>query len=149
MDNSLDNKSLEELKAIAKELGIKVHHRAKENSIKYLIEQQGHRVENAVVKAEEKSVEEKKEVGFLTKQEVMDAIRPVVENKEAFKVKFLDDDKTWFFDNNGVQDSGSMTMPIHLIVNKARIVSRGRYVLRGLGRDRNDATYAGNILSAR
>lgn len=144
----LKEKTLEELFAICEELGIKAHHASKEASlIKKIEAQQGHRVEDAVSKADD--LKHKAEQPVVSEANTQEAVENIIEPfiDRGLKAKFLDDG-TWMFRCNGAEDSGSMTMPLRLIRNKAEQVSRGRRALPSLGREKSDRTYAGNIISA-
>jgi hypothetical protein len=81
-----------------------------------------------------------------TPDDVRKAIQHVVNAKGGFEAVFPDDG-TWIFKYAGAEDSGTLKMPMRIIVQKAERVSRGRYSLPILGRDSSDTTYTGNIIA--
>jgi hypothetical protein len=81
-----------------------------------------------------------------TPDDVRKAIQHVLNAKGGFEAVFPDDG-TWIFRYAGAEDSGTLKMPIRIIVQKAERVSRGRYSLPILGRDSSDTTYTGKIIA--
>jgi uncharacterized Zn finger protein len=140
----LTNKSLDELRAIAKELNIKVHHAAKEASIIKLIEaQQPHRVEAAQAEV----VKVKPDVEVLTPEVVNKALAPLTEKRSDFEVMFLNDG-TWLFRIGKREESGNMQIPLQVIKRRAELFCRQGRSATILGREGNDPSYTGAVLSA-
>lgn len=144
----LHNKTEEELRGIAKELGIKVHHLAKSDTIiKQIEKQQPHRVEAADEKFLHKAEMASKPEIIHTEEEVLKFIKPVTDRiGEDFKVTFPKDN-TWIFECRGAVDSGHMSASPRLIKIKAEMVSRGARRLRKLDHDASDRSYAGAVLT--
>ena len=144
---SLEEKTLDELREIAKDLGIKVHHMAKEKSIIAQInKQQPHRVE-ASLQASEKTVQAANAPEATnTPEDVKEALSALKTRLPEFEVIFPDDN-TWIFKFRGAEDSGNLAIPLRVIVMKANNVARGRRSMRTLGREETDSSYAGAILS--
>lgn len=143
--DDLEQKTEKQLRAIAKELKVKLHHRAGTRSIiQQIRKQQKHRVEAAaVIQADhEQRLAEPKLSN--SEDDILQAIAPYTKI-EGFIAEFPKDG-TWIFTCRGAQDSGSMDIPLRIIKNKAMYVSKGRRVLRSLGRDPADQTYAGTIM---
>lgn len=140
----LTNKSLDELKALAKELNIKVHHAAKEDSIIKKIEaQQPHRVEHAVAEVEKpKPVED-----VNTVEDVKKALKSLTDSRQDFEVLFLNDG-TWLFRIGRREESGNLQIPLQVIKRRAELFCRQGRSANILGRECNDKSYAGAVLSA-
>lgn len=144
---SLESKSLEELKAIAKELDIKVHHMAKGPSIIANInKQQPHRIEAAIVAATG-AVEKAKEPAPSNKAEEVEKALEALKNRVPEFESIYPDDGTWIFRCKGAEESGNLDIPLRVIMMKANFISRGRRAMRTMGRADEDKTYAGTILT--
>lgn len=144
----LENKTADELRALAKELNIKVHGMAKpETIIKQIQAQSPHRVVGA-----EKNMEAKyaRKVAQEHKNSIED-VKEALERlslPEDFQAKFNREENTWWFRYNGAEDSGNLNIPLRLIVSAAVYVAKGRRALLAMGKDAGDPTYAGTILRA-
>ncbi len=122
----LTSLSREELVNIAKSLGIKPHHKAKEESLIYQIMQQPEYARDDVMKHRaERAVAP---TIHYTEEQVKEAIKPFLA-KEGFTATFPGDG-TWIFRCLGAEDSGTLSQPIRTIVQRAQYVSRGRFALR-------------------
>lgn len=123
----LATKSLEELRDIAAKLNVKVHHLAKEDTIiNQIMQQPVAFVSDAMQHPAQKPVAP---VHNNTPEAVLTAIKHFVE-KEGFEAKFPSDG-TWVFRYKGAEDSGNLSIPMRVIVQKAEMVSRGKRSLLG------------------
>lgn len=127
----------------ATQLGIKVHHKAKAETIKALIEQ--HEM-NKPQMQHPATMPREAVVHNNSADEIKEAIQRYV--KEGFVTTIDEKAGTWHFAYKGAEDSGNVHMPLRVIAMKAEMVSKGRRGLRTMGRDPRDPTYSGNILSA-
>ena len=127
MDN-LENKSLEEIRAIADKLNIKYHHLAKAETIIAQINQQGvARIDDAMQHPAEKPVETL--VKFNTQQEVIDAVQMYL--NKGVTADFDDVDQTVTFRYNGREECINLSTPLRVIRQKAENVSKGRLSPKG------------------
>lgn len=144
----LENKTPDELRALAKELNIKVHGMAKpETIVKQIQAQQPHRVEGATKKMEAKYARAVAQEHENTVEEVKEALERL-NLPEDFQAKFNREEHTWWFRYNGAEDSGNLNIPLRLIVSAAVQVAKGRRALLAMGKDAGDPTYAGTIIRA-
>lgn len=144
----LESKTSEELRALAKELGIKVHHKASDKTvIKQINAQQPHRVEGVVNKMEAKYARKVAQEHENTIEDVKEALDRLTLPDE-FQAKFNREEHTWWFKYNGAEDSGNLNIPLRLIVSAAVQVAKGRRALLAMGKDAGDPTYAGTIIRA-
>lgn len=137
---SLAEKTRDELFEIAKKLELKPHHMLGKEKLLDLINcQQESRIEAA------SKPEEKAEIIVHSKDDILDALKPYLEN--GMSVEFPGDD-TWVISCKGAEDSGHMSTPLRLIKQKAQFVVKGRRSLPSLGHDGQfGKSYAGNILA--
>lgn len=134
---TLNGKSLEELRVIADKLKIKYHHNAKEATIiKQIMQQPKAYVRDSM---EHVATTPIAPTHNNTPDMVMEAIK-VYADKDGYETEFPDDG-TWIFKYNGAEESGNLAIPLRLIKQKAEFVARGRRALRALGRP--DQTYPG------
>lgn len=141
--DDLANKSREELVEIAKNLNIKVHHKAKEDTIiKQIMQQNGSRVEDA-----KKPKPKKGETVFHSEDEVREVLKPYIA-KEGYNVIFNHVDNTVHLSYKGSEECLNLSVPMRLIERRAAHVARGRISPRGLGRDGTyGQSYADTILA--
>jgi len=122
-------KSREELRAILVSLGQPPHHMAKEPKMIESIMRIQNTVQPNDIGAEAKVEKKEPEPAVvLTADEIMEVIQPMIQR--GLKVAFLDDDKTWSFKNGVAEDSGSVTMPLALIEQRAYALMRARLPAR-------------------
>jgi hypothetical protein len=144
----LENKTSEELRALAKELNIKVHHKASDETvIKQINSQQPHRVDGVAKNMEAKYARKVEQEHENTIEEVREALDRLT-LPDDFQAKFNRDENTWWFKYNGAEDSGNLNIPLRLIVSAAVQVAKGRRALLAMGKDVGDPTYAGTIIRA-
>lgn len=143
---SLKAMELPELRKVAEGMGIRAHANAKADTLIHKIMQQPRVAKaTAVEKLENPSQYEAAPLVSNTQEEVLDALKKFTA-KDGFKVSFLDDGKSWHFSYKGCEDSGSMFIPLRVIVMKAEVVSRGKRALMSMGNDGTYKGYADNIL---
>lgn len=124
----LQTKSLEELKDIAQKLKVKVHHKAKEESIINQILQQPVAYQtDAMQHVSQQQAPEP--LVIHTEEQVRNAIKKQLQN-EDFQAIFKPDN-TWTFKYNGREDSGHMSTSLRVIQIKAESVARGRLAPKG------------------
>ena len=142
----LESKTSEELRALAKELNIKVHGMAKDETvIKQILKQQPHRVEGVAKNMEAKYARKVAQEHENTIEDVKEALDRL-SLPEDFEAKFNREENTWWFKCKGAEDSGNLNIPLRLIVSAATYVSRGRRALLAMGKDPTDPTYSGTII---
>ena len=124
----IQDKTIEELRALCLKLNIKAHPRAGAETLIGKILQQPKAFKAAALDDQPVS-DDPTVVPFLTEQEVMDGVAAYA-SKDGFEVKFPGDG-TWIFKCKGAEDSGSLSMPLRVIKIKAEVVSRGRRAIRG------------------
>lgn len=119
---TLSQMSREQLIEIAEKLKIKVHHKAKDETIIMKIMQQPVAYQAAAMS----HPAEAPVAASLTNtpEQVMEAIRPYAE-KEGFEAKFPGDG-TWVFSYKGVSESGNLSIPLRVIKMKAESTARGK-----------------------
>jgi hypothetical protein len=114
-------RDVKDLRMLAAQYGIKVHHKAKAETIAKLI------VEHVTEKPKEslKHVAEKPKPAEVihTPEEVNEVIK-AFSAKEGYVVEYPGDD-TWIFKYKGAEESGHMSTPLRVIRMKAESVSRG------------------------
>ena len=118
----LELKDITEIKKIAADLNIKPHARAGKATIIDKIMQQPKAYIAEVTRHKAELSEEPTQ--FYTREQVEHAIRPFLQ-KPGFEAKFSDDGQTWHFRCKGAEDSGHMSVPLRVIVQKAQTVSGG------------------------
>lgn len=112
----------DQLLEIAERLKIKVHHKAKDETIIMKIMQQPVAYQNAAM---EHPASAPIAASLLnTPEQVMEAISTYVE-KEGFEAKFPGDG-TWIFSYKGVSESGNLSIPLRIIKMKAESTARGK-----------------------
>lgn len=138
----LASRPVEDLKMLAAQYSIKVHPRAKAETIAKLI------VEHVQTPARDpmqhQATKPAKPVYNNTPEEVQEAITRFTA-KEGFTVEFPGDN-TWIFKFKGAEESGNLSIPMRVIVMKAESVSKGKRSLRGMKGDPLNGTYGDNIL---
>lgn len=114
----LKTRPIEELRTLAAKHGIKVHHKAKAETIAKLL------VESVTTPKVPEHPAQKTTIPMVinTEADVLELIKPFLA-KEGFKATFKDD--TWHFTCKGSEDSGHMSVPLRTIRMKAETVSRG------------------------
>jgi hypothetical protein len=139
---NLSDKSLTELRNIATRMNIKWHHRAKAETLI-----------NAITKARPvnpQPMHHKAETPVQptitnTEDDIRQVMQPFLA-KEGFLLNFPGDG-TWIIQYKGAEESGNCSIPLRVIRNKAENVSRGRRVLKTMGKDHMNGTYADTILA--
>lgn len=143
----LTGKSLEEIRAIAVDLGIKPHHKASAQTIcKQIMQQPKANAKEAIQRMDHVAAMPAAAPIQNSQDDVLQAIKAFLA-KPGFEAKFPDD-STWFFSCRGAEESGHLSVPLRVIKSKAEQVSHGRRQLRGLGKDLVNGTYGDNILLA-
>lgn len=118
----LSSKTREELVEIAEKLKIKVHHKAKPETIIHQITQQPKAYQEAAMS--HPATSSVAPVIENTEEVVLDAIKAYTA-KEGFSAKFPGDG-TWIFSFKGTEESGNLSIPLRIIKQKAESVARGR-----------------------
>jgi len=140
----LSNKSVEDLRVIARDLGVDVHHKLGRDKVANAI------AEKLLTQVERKPVENEVKQEpvdvWLNPDDVREALKPFTDKFEDFEVSFLKDN-TWMFRRGKYTESGTMSMPLTLVKRKAELFCRPRG-LQILGRDGGDQTYTGAVLRA-
>jgi len=124
----LTPKSREELRAILVSLGQPPHHMAKEPSMIESIMRIQNTIQPSDLGEKEESVKAPAPVITLTADEIMVVVQPMIQR--GLKVSFLDDGKTWHFKNGVAEDSGSVTIPLTVIEQRAYSLMRARLPAR-------------------
>jgi hypothetical protein len=138
MIEDLNNKKMPELRKIAKELnlgGVKAESAQALRARIAIAMQPGllNELNKNPTLADKKATQPIQiKTTWLTAQDVVEALRPF---QDRIKLAFYDANgnassgnaKTWHVRNGPAEDSGSMTMPIHLIVRKAEIIAQARF----------------------
>lgn len=142
MIEDLPSKSMKELRAIAKELGLTVTREPAEAlrtritlhlQPGLLNELNKNGTEQGREKADKpRTVVLAQPIAWLTAQDVVEALRPF---QERIKLAFYDENgnpssanaKTWRVQNGPAEDSGSMTMPLAMIRRKAEQIATARF----------------------
>lgn len=111
-----------QLKEFADKMGVKVHHKAKDETIRKVILDQVNSRESPKV------IEDREEIEIVapkvnTQEEVLEAIGPL---KDGFKVDFPGDD-TVIFTYRGISESIHLTAPLHLIKRQAIMAAKPKY----------------------
>lgn len=118
-----------ELAEIARQSGVRVHHKAKEDTIIKQI------VDKVMLppKQEMKHVAEKASdiVHHNTEEDVEEAIKSLKEKVPDFVSVYNKEENTVHFKCRGVEECLNLSIPLRVIKSKAAIVSRGRLMLRG------------------
>lgn len=141
----LSGKSREELVSMAEKLKIKVHHKAKAETIINQIMQQP----QAYVKQSMDHIAQTVATPIVTntQDEVLQALQKHMA-KDGYKVIFDAHENTVHLSYKGAEECMNLAIPLRIIVQKADTVARGRVSPRGLGRDGTYGTsYADTILS--
>lgn len=121
LDN-LNKLTIDQLRALASQHGVIVHHRMKEDTlIKHISEKM---MAPQVNKKELKHVAElpKTTPKINTEEEIREACAKYF-SKEGYQATFKDD--IWHFKYAGSEDSGHMSVPLRIIRMKAEQVSHG------------------------
>ncbi len=140
--DALENKSLDELKAIAKKLNITHGGNIKAETLLMKIKQQPQAYVRDSMKHVATTPVPPSHVN--TPEQVLDAIKPYM--KEGFDARFPNDG-TWTFSYKGRDDSGNLSIPLRIIKMKAEMVSRGRMAPKSFGRDGTyGSSYSDTIL---
>jgi hypothetical protein len=114
-----------DLLRLAAEHGLQVHFNSKNETIAQAI------IDSIQKKPNKGDVVEKQEVKeaiACTKEEIETAIKSIKETRPDFKAIYTD--STWWFSFKGAEDSGNLSIPLRVIVDKARIVAQGARLLR-------------------
>jgi len=137
MIQDLPSKNMKELRAIAKELGLQGVKAESAHALRTRITlhlQPGllNELNKNPVLADKKPVLDIAiKPHWLSAQEVIEALRPY----QKLQIMFYDVNgnkstgncKTWHIKNGPAEDSGSMTMPLHIIKVKAEIINGARF----------------------
>ena len=124
----LQTKGIEELRAISVSVGIVPHHASKEPKIIEGILSTQHAIDPSErhTKPEEPRMEDNVvQVYNNTPEEVQDAVREAVGNKQGFKMRF--DETSWTFEYRGRMDSGTLKQSMKRIIKCAQQVAKGGY----------------------
>jgi hypothetical protein len=135
----LSNKTHDDLKSIARQMGLNVHHKSgRETFI--------NEISKELNKTPQREKIEVQEDEPLKAEDVIEALKPFTDEYKDFEVLFLEDN-TWMFRKGKLSESGNMVMPLGVVKRKAELFCRQR-PLRALGRDASDNTYTGTVLTA-
>lgn len=120
----------DELRVIAGKQGLKIHHKAKpETIIKQIMESvltpQAPAMQH-IAEAPQAAVDHN------TPEEIEAAIAKIKERQPAFISAYSIEENTWHFSCKGTEECGNMAIPLRVIVMKAGTISRGRLAPRGL-----------------
>jgi hypothetical protein len=109
-----------QLMELAGKLDIKVHHKAKDETVrKQILEQVASR---QMAKTEEPAPKPVAPVFNHTEEEILQAIGDLA-TKEGFNVKFPKDN-TVIFTYRGISESVNMSIPMHVIVRQAKMAAK-------------------------
>lgn len=129
--DTLKDRTPEELREIAGRQGLKVHYKAKpETVIKQIMEAallpQIQTPMQHVAEAAQVSVD------HCTPEQVEEAIAKIKAKVPGFESHYDTDENTWHFRCRGAEECGNLDIPIRVIVMKAGTISRGRISPMGL-----------------
>jgi hypothetical protein len=129
--DNLKKMSPEQLREIAGKQGLKVHHKAKPETVIKQIMEAALTPQQAPVMhhVAEESIAP---VDHNTPEEVEAAIAHIKARQPAFESKYDLRENTWHFACNGALECGNLDIPLRVIVTKANTISRGRLAPRGL-----------------
>lgn len=119
--DTLKTKTRAELLEICANLNIKAHHKAKDETLIERILSQPVAYQNEAMRPAADRIAPDHDN---TPDQVLEAIKTYAA-KDGFKANFNEDQSTWHFSYRGREDSGTLKMPMKVIVMKAEQVSRG------------------------
>ena len=131
----------DELVKLAATQGVQVHWKAKEDTIIKAIVDKVTAQPPAVTPEEMKHVAQKPvaAVHNNTPADVEIAIADIKAKKPEFQSIYDKVDNTWYFKYKGAEECGNLAIPLRIIVDKARMVSRGRIAPLGMNHHFNDS----------
>lgn len=150
--DNLKTLSPDQLRELAGKQGLKVHHKAKpETIIKQIIES----ALKPATPAEMQHVAEKPQqpVHHNTPDDVEAAIADIKAKIPQFESRYDLDENTWYFKCKGAEECGNLAIPMRIIKLKAASVSRGRIALMGLdghfdrGNAGGNSAYTNSVLA--
>jgi len=129
--SNLNKMTREQLLKLAGTQGIKIHPRAKEETIIK------HIIENSVTPQTKPQMQHEAQkpqapVDHNTPEDVEAAIAKIKERAPQFESSYNTQDNTWHFRCKGAEECGNLDIPLRVIVMKANTISRGRLVPMGL-----------------
>lgn len=142
----IQNKSMNELRAMAKQIGlggVKAESKAALKTRIMLMMQPGLMNElNKNGTEQGRITQPKQETKWLTVEEVINYIRPY---SNKLQLAFYDENgeatqenaKVWHLKNGPAEDSGSMSVPKHILLIKAQLLAEARFPAK-IGRDGGD-----------
>ncbi len=132
-----------ELRQLAATQGVKVHWKAKPDTIRQAIIDHVSQPVKAEVMKDMKHPAEKPEkpVFHNTPEEVEAMLAPIKAKVPQFESSYDTDANTWYFRCKGTEECGNLDIPMRVIAMKARTISRGRLMLMGMN-DHFDKTAA-------
>lgn len=112
----------EEIVEICKSLNINAHHKSKtETLVDKILSQPKAYQEDALKHPAERAKHEEEHNN--TKEQVLEAIKHY-SNKQGFEVSFPDE-QSWAFSYRQKEDTGSLKIPLRVIVMRAEMVAQG------------------------
>lgn len=132
---NLENMKMTEIRELAKSCGvIPVQHESRESLVT--------RLAMMTYPDTQKTVVTERQVAaspvFLSQERVIAAVGAIID--KGLGLTF--DEDSWFAKYRGAEDSGSLSMPLNVIVNKVTAVARGAFVpriIRNTGTDMDGA----------
>lgn len=120
----LKSRPLNELKELALKLGIVMDGRS--SAEKFALAIVEHQSKQGFEKPQQPKAQEQKPMvkHSNTKEQVMEALNPLLAKKPEFQALFPTND-TWHFKYKGAEESGNLNIPLKIILRQAEMVARG------------------------
>jgi len=132
LQENLLKMSRDELVKFADTQGVQVHWNAKpETIIKQILDHLAHPPKKEAEPVDPRLVAPKEAV-FNTPEELEKALAQIKQRVPAFETKYDAEEKTVHFKCKGAEECHNLSVPLHWLVKRAQLVSRGRLVPMGL-----------------
>lgn len=128
---NLKNLERKELFDLALKMGLTPHHKCKNETVINMIKEKAFEKPKEAAK-EAKEVKKAPEPIHNTPEMVEKEIASIKAKKPEFVSSYSVEDNTWTFDYKGARETGNLSIPLRVIVQKANNVARGKLQLMGM-----------------